>query len=149
MNSNCFNLGEVFGARMQALAAELGASWADNPPLPIDMARAQKLVFLLTRGDKLQDQAGQREERRRMRVIVGAVAITAAGRRDADALHFAVRDLLKSLAFRQALLATGARPEELRETDIEPDLREVASQGSVVMSAYELDYFQTYPSFAL
>lgn len=148
MQSNAFTLSAVFASQLQPVAAARGAAFQDNPPWPLDAnAAAGPLLFLLTQGDRLQDQPGQREERRRLRVVVGALAPAKAGRALADALHFAARDRLKSLAFRQAVLATSVRCEDLREVEIEPELRGLTVEGAMLMSAYEIDYFQTYPSF--
>lgn len=148
MQSMWFNLATVFAAQTQVLAGTLSVGWLDNPPLPLDLkSQGEKALFVIARGDKLVDQPGCQPERRTVRVLVGAVSLTSNARAEADALHFAARDMLKSLAFRAALLAVGGA-HDLREVEIEPELRDIASPGAVLMSAYEVEYLQTYPSFA-
>lgn len=148
MHSMWFNLAAVFADQTQQLATTLGVGWLDNPPLPLDVkSQGDKVLFVITRGDKLVDQPGCQPERRILRVLVGAVSLTSNARAEADEMHFAARDKLKSLAFRAALLAVGGA-HDLREVEIEPELRDTASPGAVLMSAYEVEYLQTYPSFA-
>lgn len=149
MHSQWFTLSAAVAAQLQALAATLSVGWLDNPPWPMDMkGLPPKALFILGRGDKLLDQPGVREERRVLRVLVGAVCLTSTGWADADELHFAARDALKSLSLRQALLAAGGA-RDVREVEIEPEMPEVATVGAVLMSAYEIEYQQTYPSFDL
>jgi hypothetical protein len=149
VQSQMFKLSAAVAAMLKALCDARGVGWLDNPPLPLDMGgKPDKVLFILGRGDKLLDQPGAREERRLMRLVVGAVALSANARAEADELHFAARDTLKSLSLRRALLdAGGAR--DVREVEIEPELRDMASPGATVMSAYEIEYTQTYPSFDL
>ena len=148
MQSMWFNLATVFAAQTQVLAGTLSVGWLDNPPLPLDLkSQGDKALFVIVRGDKLVDQPGCQPERRTVRVLVGAVSLTSNARAEVDALHFAARDMLKSLAFRAALLAVGGA-HDLREVEIEPELRDIASPGAVLMSAFEVEYYQTYPSFA-
>jgi hypothetical protein len=109
--------------------------------------RVQQAVFLLPRGDRLIDQPGQNPERRAARFVVGAVSLTPESLPDADALHFGARDTLKSAALRSALFAL-REVGQLREVEIDPQLRDAMAAGSVLMSAYEVEYMQHYPSFA-
>ncbi len=149
MQSTWFNLTAVVAQQLQALASTRGVAWFDNPPMPLDLQDGTaRGLFVLTRGDKLLDQPGLREERRVLRVVVGAFAFSTAGRAEADALHFAARDRLKSLSFRRELNQAGPA-RELREVEIEPELSAPAAEGAVLMSAYEIEYEQTYPSFGL
>ena len=144
-----FLLYRAFAVQLKAAAETAAAVFVENPALPIDMkGKGERVLFVLRRGDRLVDQPGVQPERRIGRVIVGAVALTKAGPEDADALHFAARDLLKSLAFRGVLKEAGGT-HDLREIELEPELREVVTEGSMLMSAYEFEYMQTYPSFAL
>ena len=41
-------------------------------------------------------------------------------------------------------LATAASVGRVAEVEIEPELKEIAVEGSVLMSAFEVDYYQTY-----
>lgn len=149
MQSVWFQLLAVFAAQTKVLAGTLGVGWLDNPPLPLDLkSQGEKALFVIARGDKLIDQPGCQPERRTARVLVGAVSLTSNARAEADAMHFAARDMLKSLTFRAALLAAGGA-HDLREVEVEPELRDIASPGAVLMSAFEIEYFQSYPSFAL
>lgn len=149
MQSTWFSLGRATAAQLKALAASKGSDWLDNPPLPLDLPKGStKAIFLLMRGDVLLDQPGVEQERRTLRLVVGAVSLSPKALEEADALHYAARDTLKSRSFRAALLAAGGA-HDVREVEIEPQLRDMASPGSMLMSAYEIQYYQTYPSFAL
>lgn len=148
MQSKSYSIAQAFFTHLQALAGTQGVQWLANPPLPLPLqAAGAKGLFCLVNGDVLVDQTGQDIERRRTRVIVGAFALTETALVDADALHFAARNALKSRAFRAALVTVqdvGA----VREVEIKPELNDVAGPGSVLMSGFEIDYTQTYPSLA-
>lgn len=150
MQSVWFSLALAMGEQVKAVAQARSVAFMDNPPLPLALATGVKAgLFVLARGDTLVDQPGIERERRRLRLVLGAVVADkdrATERAAADELHFAARDRLKSLSCRQALLTAGG-PHDLREVDIEPELKEIAAVGTVLLSAYEMEYFQTYPSF--
>jgi hypothetical protein len=38
---------------------------------------------------------------------------------------------------------------ELREVELDKELRDVATQGAVLLGSFEIEYFQSYPSFDL
>jgi hypothetical protein len=124
--------------------------WAANPPLPLDGATqpGNVLLFAMPRGDQLVKGANANNEQRRMRLVVGCRALTATALQDADLLHFAARDLIKSRPFRAALSPAIRGMGDVREVELEPELKDIAVQGSVLMSAYEIEYFQAYPSLA-
>lgn len=150
MQSVWYQVTAVFFTQLAALATARGVGWAANPPLPLDGAQqpGNVLLFAVPRGDLLVKGSNVNPEERRMRLVIGCRALTATGLRDADALHFAARDLVKSRPFRAAL-APGIRGVgAVREVELEPELKDVAVQGSVLMSAYEIDYLQSYPSLA-
>lgn len=148
MQSQWYQITAAFMASVQTVATAQAVGFVDNPPLPIDaQAAGPRALFVIHRGDKLIDQPGQQPERRSLRLVLGALSITTQGpMADADTLHFAARDKLKSLAFRQALKAV-ADVTDLREIEVEPELRDMAVQGAVLLSAYQIDYYQSYPSF--
>jgi branched-chain amino acid transport system ATP-binding protein len=57
--------------------------------------------------------------------------------------------VLRTAAFRQALLtATSGGFGGFREVEVEPELKDIASVGSLLLSAYEVDYFQPYETNA-
>lgn len=150
MQSVWFALAAALGGQVQLVAEARSVAFIDNPPLPLALPAGTKAaLFVLARGDTLIDQPGIEKERRRTRVVVGAVAVDkdrAAERAAADDLHFAARDRLKSLSCRLALKTAGG-PHDLREVEVEPELKEIATTGTVLLSAFEMEYFQTYPSF--
>lgn len=149
MNSTWFKLAGALGAQVQAVAAEQSASYLGNPALPLDTAgRGERLLFVLQRGDRVLDQPGQRREKRRFRVVVGALALTRTPLADADALLFAARSAMRSEACRAALKAAGDAAGPLREVEAEPELKDLAAEGSVLLTAIEVDYFETYPDAA-
>jgi hypothetical protein len=145
-------LGGVFVTELQALATGLGVHFMDNPPLPLDTTTmpsgVDRVLFVIQRGDVLEDQPGQERERRRLRLVVGAASFALDARGPADELHFGARDRCKSRSFRAALAAV-TPVTELREAELEPQLQDMASAGAVLLSAYEIQYIQTYPSFDL
>ena len=149
MQSMWYQIALAMAAQLQAIATAQGCSYMDNPALPLDLKvlARERALFLVQRGDRSLEQPGQRREKRRVRVLVGAVALTPTALADADALHFLVRTALRSEPFRAALRATGdVAP--VREVEVEPELKAVATEGTVLMSAFEIDYFQTYPNAA-
>lgn len=148
MNSRWFLIGQEVAAAMRAVATAEKAEYADNPAMPLDLqGRRARVLFVLNRGDFVVDQPGQRVEKRRLRVVVGATASTDKALADADRLHFAARTALRGPTFRQALSTLGDVG-QLREVELEPELKEQASQGSALLSAFEIEYFQTYPNAA-
>lgn len=148
MNSRWYLIGQEVVAAVRAVAALEKAEYVDNPALPLDVqGRRTRVLFVLNRGDVVVDQPGQRRERRRMRVVVGATAATENGLRDADRLHFAARTALRGEPFKAAL-ATLGDVGEVREVEVEPELKDVAAQGSALLSAFEIQYIQTYPNAA-
>lgn len=147
MQSKWFAVAQVFFAQLQALATARGVGWLPNPALPLDGGPQPlgRTLFCIVRGDTLIKAPGSARDERRMRIVIGARSVNEAALAEADALHFAARALVKSQPFRAAVSALGdVGP--AREVEIEPDLKDLAAQGSVLMSAYEIDYFQSYPS---
>ena len=145
MHSQWYLIAQAFQAVLQSTATAQGVVTLVNPALPLDMGGANQALFLLMRGDKLAEQPGQRTEKRTARLVVGAAAITPGAMADADTLHFALRTALKGTALRNQLQAI-ERVGAVKEVELEPDLRDMAAQGSVLMSAFEIEYFQTYPN---
>jgi hypothetical protein len=137
----------AIGERAKAVAQAQGCSYLDNPPLPLDTAQIEqeRALFVLQRGDRVLDQPGQEREKRRCRVLLGAVALTKRSLADADTLLFAGRVALRSAAFRAALRAAGDVA-AVREVELEPEAKSPATEGTVLMTAFEVDYFQTYPA---
>lgn len=147
MQSVWFQIAAVFGDRLEALAGERACSWLENPPLPLDLRsiQQQRALFLVQRGDRLIDQPGQVREKRRVRLLVGAVALTKTSLADADDLHLAARERVRGDAFRTALRSAGAIG-PVREVEVEPELKDIAAEGSALISAFEIEYFQDYPN---
>lgn len=145
MQSRWYAIAEVVGAQLAPVAAAAGCTWLLNPALPLDLRQIeqQRVLFLLHRGDKLLDKPGQVREKRRLRLVVGAMALTTASLADADALLFAARRAMRGDAWRAALRATGDVG-AVGEVELEAELKDVATEGSALMSAFEIDYFQTY-----
>jgi len=133
--------------RLQAVATAQAVKLLANPPMPVDLGTSAVALMVLHRGDKLLDQPGQRREKRQMRLVVGVAAKAADALASADELHFAARDALRSEAFRAQLRAVGD-VSVVREVEVEPALREAIATGTVLLSAFEIDYFQQYPSAA-
>ena len=147
MHSKRYLITQAVSNRLQALATAQGASYQQNPALPLDSRfSGNKLLFVMPRGDKLTSQPGQREEKRLMRLVVGAFSTADGSESAADELHFAMRDMLKSELARAAMKAEGAVL--VREVELEPELKDVATVGALLLSAYEIEYIQTYPSAA-
>lgn len=142
-------VGAAFGAQLQAVATAQAVDFLENPALPVDPNQfKQRALFYVHRGDKSIDQPGQRNEKRTMRLVVGAIA---AGPQDtlaeADALHFAARTALRGEPLRAALAAI-ERIGRIVEVEVEPALRETQVAGTVLLSAFEVEYFQKYPNAA-
>lgn len=147
MHSQWFLIAEAVGQRLLAVAQGLtGVQYLHNPPLPLEAQQpGAQVLFVLVRGDRALDQPGQEREKRRARLVVGAVSLTDSGLADADSLLFAARIAMRASVLRVALRAVGDVA-AIREVEVEPEVNDVAVQGSVLMSAFEIDYFQTYPA---
>jgi hypothetical protein len=144
--SKWFGIAQVVGLQLQAVAAAQQAGWVQNPVLPLDVAAtldgSTRALFIAQRGDRLQEQPAQREKRL-VRLLVGAVAVSTGAPAAADALHFAARQALRSPALRLALRALeDVGP--MREVEVEPELRDVATEGSLLISAFEFEYYESY-----
>lgn len=149
MQSKWFAVAQVFFTQLQALATARGVGWLQNPALPLDGGTQPlgQTLFCIVRGDALVKAPGVAREERSMRIVIGARSTNVQALAQADALHFAARNLIRSRPFRAAVSAlSDVGP--AREVEIEPDLKDLAAQGTVLMSAYEIDYFQTFPSQA-
>lgn len=149
MHSKAHDITTVFFTRLAALATARNVGWLANPPLPLDRAEhaSGRLLWCKPRGDLLIKQPGSHPEDRRLRMVVGVRTLTAAALADADVLHFAARDLIKGRPFRADLAALRSVG-QIREVEIEPSLADIAVEGCLLMSAYEIDYLQFYPSLA-
>jgi hypothetical protein len=124
------------------VAAERSAVLLYNPPLPAGLQdRGERVLFLLDRGDVLIDQPGQREKRR-ARVVMGAHVCTDQPDLQADQLHFAARKALKRA--RTALGQAGVALQLVREVQSEPELKDAQVEGALLLSAYEIEYLETY-----
>lgn len=149
MQSVWYQIAQAMNTALEAVAKAEGCTFLDNPPLPLDLKviARERVAFTLQRGDRALEQPGQRNEKRRARILFGVVALTKASLADADALHFAGRVALRSEAFRAALVAIGGVG-AVREVEVEPELKSPATEGTALMSAFEIDYSQTYPNAA-
>lgn len=145
MQSTRYAIAQTLFASVQAVAVAEGAGALFSPRLPIDpKGKPNKLLFVVDRGDKLIEQTGQREKRR-VRIVLGALVLAGtAVDAEVDALHFAARAALKAQALRATLIEM--RAPMLREVEVEPELKEAAIEGALLMSAFEIEYLETYPS---
>lgn len=143
-NSARYAIHQTAMALVAAVAGANAAEAVNNPALPIGLqGRAAKVLFLLGRGDDLIDQPGAREKRC-ARLVLGAYARTAAADLDVDALHFAARIALRGL--RVALSGAGINAPIVREVQAEPELKATQADGALLLSAYEVEYIETYPA---
>jgi len=149
MNSTRYAIGQAVLQAVQALAVEQECDVLFNPRLPIDLkGRKTRILFVIERGDRLTEQPGQRE-RRRARLVVGAMSTPAADAdldvdADVDALHFAARAALKAM---RKKLEFERNPSALqpREVEVEPELKESIGDAALLLSAYEIEYYEIYP----
>lgn len=145
MQSKWFDIAQVYFTQLAALATSKGVGWLENPALPLDGGSQPqgRTLFCIVRGDVLIKAPGAGREERRMRLVIGARSVNELALAEADALHFAARSLVKSAFFRGTVAAI-SNVGPAREVEIEPDLKDMAAQGTVLMSAYEIDYFQDF-----
>ncbi len=149
--STAYLIGEAVGLELAALAKQQGVLHLDNPALPLDLRnvdeKRDRAIFHLQTADRLRGQPGQRDTRF-VRILVGAAALTGNARRDADALHFLARVLMRQDAWRNRVreqLEQGVAPGPAREVEIEGQLTAITTEGAGFISAFEIDYQQTYP----
>ncbi len=147
MNSRGYTIGRAFVALMRTAAQAEGAEFMDNPPLPLDFKAAggRNVLFVIQRGDLLKKQAGLDDDRA-LRLLLGAVSLKQNGWQECDALHFAARAAIRTAPGRAALSAANAGP--VREVELEPELKDMVTEGTAQMSAFEIDYRQPYPNAA-
>lgn len=151
MQSKWFELSTLVSAQLVSVAEQKNAAWMDNPPWPLPLQGLQPtqpdLLFMMNRGDRWLSAASLRDKRV-MRFVVGATSVRekALALAAADGLHFAARDALRSASFMGSFLTAGAL--NLNEVEIEPDLQAAMAAGLVLLSAFEVQYYQTYPNAA-
>jgi hypothetical protein len=151
MQSLWFELSAIVSAQLASVAAQKSAVWWDNPPWPLPLQNLQPtqpdVLFMLNRGDRWISASGLREKRV-LRFVVGASSVRekALVLPAVDALHFAARDALRTASFLAQFQTAGAL--NLNEVEIEPDLQAAMAAGLVLMSAFEVQYYQTYPNAA-
>lgn len=145
-NSQWYAITQVAVARLAPVVTQYACQWLEHPALPLDLKPIQnkRALVLIHDGDGVVSQHGQTSEKRRASLVVGAVALTSSPLRDADELHFAARLALRTGAWRAALLAAGIKVGPVREVAVRPELKSVAQEGSVLMSGFEIDYYQDY-----
>lgn len=145
-NSQWYAITQVAVAKLQPVVTQFGCLWLEHPPLPLDLQPIQnkRALFIVHDGDSVVDQPGQEREKRRARLMVGAVALTRTPLKDSDELHFAARQALRGDVWREALKAAAIAVGPVREVAVKPELKSVAQEGSVLISAFEIDYYQVY-----
>ncbi|TJZ73186.1 hypothetical protein [Chitiniphilus eburneus] len=144
MNSTRYRLVCAVHALVQQVAADAGQATDCllNPALPLGPTQDTPALFVLDRGDVLIEQPGQ-QEKRRCKILLGAIAFGPDAYADADTLHFAARGAIRRA--RTALVQLG-RVGVLRETEVEPDFKSVQVDGETILSALEFEYTETYPA---
>lgn len=150
--SVAYLIGDAIGQQLAALARQQGVLLLDNPTLPLNLRlveeKRDRAIFHLQAADRLRGQPGQRDNRT-VRILIGAVALTEQARRDADALHFLARVAMRADAWRDAVrqqLGQGqVPPGPAREIEIEGQLTAITTEGAGFISAFEIEYVQTYP----
>lgn len=142
-NSTRYAIHQALYAVVQAVAATESAVALNNPALPAGLqGKGDRVLFTLDRGDQLIDQPGQREKRR-VRLVMGAFARTRTPDLDVDALHFAARSALRDI--RATFRSLDINAPIVREVQVEPELKETQTDGALLLSAYEIEYLETYP----
>ena len=143
---------QAIGQQLAALAQQQGVLHLDNPAMPLNLRyvdeSADRAIFHLQVGDRLVGKPGQRDQRS-VRVLVGAAALTAQARGDADALHFLARTAMRGDAWRAAVraqVAADLAAGPAREIDIEGQLTAVTTEGAGFISVFEIEYQQPYPT---
>lgn len=152
MHSARYRINQYLQTVLATVAAAKSAAMVMNPALPVGLKDKGPVgLFLSDRGEELIEQSGQVPEKRRAKVVVGAFARTD---EEADALHFAARIVMRGPEFRAALSAAakdakgnGQAP-IFREIEVDAALKEVAYEGSLLLSAFQIEYLETYYSAA-
>jgi len=147
MNSHRYALHHALYEVVLTTAGAHRALAALNPPLPVALPQPGwgRMLFLLDRGDELVDQPNQIEHRRTRCVIGALVRAGVSAALDVDQLHFATRIAMRGARTALAQIDRDKPAPILREVQIEPELRDLKSDGALLLSAYEIEYFETYP----
>lgn len=143
--SSRYQLLQILRGVVNVVATAQGATALYNPPLPMGLRdKGPRVLFVLDRGDELL-QSGDREQRQAIVVFGALVVPSVGGDPDAlcDELHWALRVALREVDVAVALAAEGKK-RRLREVKVEPELRELQVEGSLLLSAFEVSYYETY-----
>lgn len=142
MNSTRYRINAALFRVVALVAAASDAKSKCNPALPADLQGDGALLFTLDRGDVQLAPSKKRDGRedRRATVWLGAVA---ASYETADALHFAARCAIKRAS---ALFSDGIDGAVLEEPESQPDIKEVAFEGALLLSAFAVKYIEFYPA---
>lgn len=120
---------------LQAAPTLAGVRVVRNPRTPTSLGQGAHTVFLKDQPDTLVDKAGQAESRSHQ-FVLGAVARTDAADCEADALHEAAADVLRS-ALKTVLQG---RATNLSETSTQFEAANLEIDGALCMSTWELKY---------
>lgn len=122
-------------AALRAAPTLAGVRVVHNPRGPTSLQQGAHTVFLKDQTDTLADKSGQMEKRSHQ-FLLGAVARTDAADREADALHEAAADVLRS-ALKTVLQG---RVVNLSETATQFEAASLEIDGALVLSTWELQY---------
>lgn len=151
-NSVGFHIVEAVGVQLKAIAVAQGVRHMDNPALPLNLTslaeKRERAIFWAQVADRLEKDQGERDQRR-LRLLVGAVALTNNARADADALHLVARAAMKRIDWRNAIKAQLQASEivrKAREIEVDGELKSIFTEGAGFVSLFEIEYDQTYPA---
>ena len=122
-------------AALRAAPTLAGVRVVHNPRGPTSLGQSAHTVFLKDQTDTLTDKSGQMEKRSHQ-FLLGAVARTDAADREADALHEAAADVLRS-ALKTVLQG---RVVNLSETATQFEAASLEIDGALCLSTWELQY---------
>lgn len=128
-------------AALQAAPTLAGVRVVHNPRGPTSLGQGNHTVFLKDKVDTLSDKSGQMEKRSH-EFLLGAVARTDAADGEADALHEAAADVLRS-ALKTVL--QGSRVTNLSESATQFEAANLEIDGALCLSTWELQYRKTGP----
>jgi hypothetical protein len=141
-NSTRYRIHQVFKTVLTPVATNNSAALLTNPVLPVGLKDSgNKVLFTLDRGDDLLEQPGQKEKRK-AKLVMGAFVRSDDADSDADQLHFAARTAIKRI--KVALTAQGIDT-LVREVQTEQELKELAVEGALLLSSFEIEYKEIYP----
>ncbi|MDO8903967.1 hypothetical protein [Hydrogenophaga sp.] len=107
-----------------------------NPRQSVKVGKNDFLIVIRWEPDTLIQAKGHKEDRK-FRLLVGSIANTDQADSDADAMQLVVGGVVRKQWVSLSVFANKVKP---REIEVVPDVENMLIEGSLVASAWDIDY---------